>query len=107
MLRLNHSADATIAEIVMVADTTVRNTTNVPSDCENSSQIVIDAFAVCTNAHSSEIWRKKRRTWAFACISFGSGQKSAASRPASGRSRGTDNKNAAATSIVASDGCKK
>src|SRR4051794_17898116 len=107
MLRLNQSTDATSAVTVTTVDTALRSTTNVPTDCENNSQIVIAACAVCANAHNSEICRKNRRTCRFACISEGNGQKSCASRPASGLSSGTDNKNAPATSIVPSDGCKK
>jgi len=55
MLRLNHSVDATIAMTVTPTETTLFKSTNVASDCENSSQIVSAAFNVCANAHNNEI----------------------------------------------------
>src|SRR5262245_50792726 len=107
MLRLNHNADTTIAVTVTELDTSVRSTTKVETDCENKSQTVSEALAICTNAHRSEIWRKNRRTCALPRTSWGSGQKSSASRPASGRLSGTDARNAIATNTVPSDGCRK
>jgi len=46
----NHSVEIVIAVIVVPADTTERNNTNVDKDCENSSQSVRPAFAACAPA---------------------------------------------------------
>ena len=49
---------------------------NVATDWLSSNQIVMAALHPCVNAHSSEIWRKNRRTCVFGGTSSGSGQKS-------------------------------
>jgi hypothetical protein len=65
------------------------------------------AFASWTNAHSTVIRAKNRRTGGEPRNVDGSGQKSPASRSARGRPAGTDKRNTLPISTVVSVGCRK
>lgn len=83
-------------------DTAVRLTTNTPTDWLSSSHSVSAAFAKLAAAQSNDMRVKNRRIGALARTSAGIGQKSRASRPASGRPVGTESRNAIATRTVPS-----
>jgi len=69
--------------------------------------LMIARAEIATKTSSAGARRKKRRTCALVWKSAGIGQKSSASLRASGRSSGTDSRNAAATAAVPSVGCRK
>src|SRR5213593_4083003 len=87
--RLNQNVESAIAAPVKTTDTPVRAATYTDTDCVSRSHTVRAALARFTNAQSSEIRTKKRRTTELASTSAGRGKKSAARRSASGRPAGT------------------
>src|SRR5437763_742343 len=105
--RRNQVADTAMATPVSSGVATVLATRYVDSGWLNSSHIVIAALAKWTKAHRSEMRVKNRRTHSRDSRLSGSGQKSAARRPASGRPAGTDSRKAPATATVASVGWRK